>query len=60
MRILAIETCFGKFSLALVEGEKEISFFQSEEENKQAEQLIPAIEKILNENNKMSSDSVNI
>lgn len=45
--ILAIDTCFGTFSITLSVGEKEITHFESQEHIKQAELLIPKIEEIL-------------
>ena len=51
MNILAIETCFGKFSVAVFQQGKLAAHFASDEENKQAEKLIPAIEQILAETN---------
>jgi tRNA threonylcarbamoyladenosine biosynthesis protein TsaB len=50
MKLLALETCFGKYSLALFDGEKLLASMISSEENKQAEQLILALEKILADN----------
>lgn len=49
MQLLAIETCFGKFSIALFKNRELIAYFASTEQTKQAEELIPAIEKLLAE-----------
>jgi len=51
MNLLALETCFGKFSIALFKNGECVSYFESAEETKQAEQLIPAIEELLAKNN---------
>ena len=51
MKLLAIETCFGKFSLAVFDGANLLAEFISSEENKQAELIIPAIEEILSKAN---------
>lgn len=51
MNLLALETCFGKFSIALFKNGANIAYFESAEETKQAEQLIPAIEEMLAKNN---------
>lgn len=50
-QLLAIETCFGKFSIALfVNGELK-GHFANSEATKQAEELVPAIENLLREHN---------
>lgn len=49
--LMAIDTSFGKFSIALYEGEKQIAYFENEEYTKQAEMLVPEIENILAANN---------
>lgn len=51
MYLLALETAFGKFSLALFKGSKLVDNFQSLDDNQQAEQLIPELEKFLAKNN---------
>ena len=45
--LLSIDTSFGKFSIALNDGDKEIGYFESDEYTKQAEMLVPEIENIL-------------
>jgi tRNA threonylcarbamoyl adenosine modification protein YeaZ len=45
--LLALETCFGKFSIALFDGGVCKAYFASTEETKQAEELIPAIQALL-------------
>lgn len=45
--LLALETCFGKFSIALFDGAVCKAYFASTEETKQAEELIPAIQVLL-------------
>jgi tRNA threonylcarbamoyladenosine biosynthesis protein TsaB len=51
MKLLALETCFGKYSIALFDGGKLLASIISTEDNKQAEQLVIEIEKILAQNN---------
>lgn len=48
--MLSIETCFGKFSIALFKKGKLTAHFANSEATKQAEELIPAIEKLLKDN----------
>ena len=49
MKILAIETCYGKFSVGIYDGNQELAYYEHPEHNKQAELLVPSIEKILAE-----------
>ncbi len=51
MKFLSIETCFGRYSVAIFAGGKLLAHFAGEEETKQAEKLVPAIEAILTEAN---------
>ena len=49
--LMAIDTSFGKFSIALYKGEEQVAYFENEEYTKQAEMLVPEIENILEANN---------
>jgi len=56
MYLLALETAFGKFSLALFRDGKALDSYACEKENEQAELLIPSIEQCLSKNKIKYSD----
>ena len=56
MQLLSIETCFGKFSIALFVNGELVGHFANTEAVKQAEELVPAIETLLKTHNTTYKD----